>query len=104
MDDRAEALAADIREHDAGAKRSLKFRGRTLDEYLEQLDAFYRTWFRSSMKHDKRGGSVLIRDPQPGMRTFVVESVQRISCPFIARMQKITLDLRGSEFFFHRTR
>ena len=39
----AEALAADIRgARDAGANTfHMKFRGRTLDEYLEQLDAFY---------------------------------------------------------------
>ena len=39
----AEALAADIRRaRDGGANTfHMKFRGRTLDEYLEQLDAFY---------------------------------------------------------------
>ena len=39
----AEALAADIRgARDAGANTfHMKFRGRTLGEYLEQLDAFY---------------------------------------------------------------
>ena len=39
----AEALAADMRgARDAGANTfHMKFRGRTLDEYLEQLDAFY---------------------------------------------------------------
>ena len=39
----AEALAADIRgARDAGANTfHMKFRGRTLDEYLEQLDAFH---------------------------------------------------------------
>ena len=39
----AEALATDIRgARDAGANTfHMKFRGRTLDEYLEQLDAFY---------------------------------------------------------------
>ena len=38
-----EALAADIRgARDAGANTfHMKFRGRTLDEYLEQLDAFH---------------------------------------------------------------